>query len=149
MNSKPTRRSFFGQAGAALAAPLAATAAVAAPGSDSAARLAALEDANTIRSLLAPLLAVPSRMGLDSSVRSIVADRDETITIAADRTATIRVACTVESETPLESCGTLVEMARLQGDGLVRSTYRRVLAGTFVKTGGIWSFERATLEVTT
>jgi hypothetical protein len=141
-----TRRSFFGQAGAALAAPLAGATALAADGDDVAARLARLEDTNAIRALLAALLAEPARMGLTPDVRGIFADRDDTISVAHDGTATARVSCTVERATPIESCGTLVEMARLQGDGVVKGTERRVLHGSFVRRNGIWEFDHAELR---
>lgn len=147
MSNQRTRRSFFGQAGAALAAPLAATAAVAAEPDDAlAARLAALEDANAIRALLAALLAEPARLRLDPGVQSIAADRDDTIDVTAGGTATARVACTIETATPIESCGTLVEMARLQGDGVIKRSERRVLTSTFVKRDGIWQIERTELS---
>jgi hypothetical protein len=161
MNAKPTRRSFFGHAGAVLAAPLSATAAFAGehagPG-DVAGRLAALEDLNAIRALLrryvrlvgtgrreelGALFADPERASIDEHVRSAVADTDDTIAIAANGTATARVACTVETATPIERCGTLVEMARLQGDGFVRRSETRVLESSFVKRNGIWKIEHA------
>jgi len=145
MNTKPTRRNFFGAAGAAVAAPLAASAAFAAD--DLAERLAALEDQNAIRALLPALLADPGRMALDASVRSLTADLGDAITVAADGTASARIDCTVEIATPIESCGTLVEMARLQGDGLLVRRERRVLVGAFVKRDRAWEFESAKLEV--
>lgn len=150
MTSKPTRRSFFGQAGAALTIPLAATAAVAADGGDDlAARLARLEDSNAIRALLPALLANPARMAFDASVRSIAADGDDAIAVAADGTATARLGCTVQAATPIESGGTLVEMARLQGDGFVVRIEQRVLVSAFVKRDGSWKFESAKLEART
>lgn len=143
MNDQRTRRSFFG---AALAAPLAATAAVTAEPEDAlAARLAELEDANAIRAVLAALLAEPAQLQLDASVRRITADRDDTIAVAADGTATARVACTIETATPIESCGTLVEMARLQGDGVVKRNERRLLTSSFVKRNGTWHIEQTEL----
>jgi len=145
MNGKPTRRSFFGHAGAALAAPLAATSALAAGSDDLAARLARLEDANAIRALLPALLGEPARLRLGTDVRSIAADHHETIDVA-DGTASVRLDCTVERAMPIESCGTLVEMARLQGDGIVKRTERRVLHGRFVKRNGIWEFDNAELR---
>lgn len=147
MTSKPTRRSFFGQAGAALAAPLAATAVIAPDGDDDlAVRLARLEDSNAIRALLPALLAAPARMALDASVRSIAADGDDAIAVAADGTATARLGCTVQAATPIDGGGTLVEMARLQGDGCVVRSERRVLVSAFVKRDGNWKFESAKLE---
>ena len=139
MSSKPTRRSFLSGAGAALAAPLAAAPTLAAePNDGAAARLAALEDQSAIRAALAELLARPQQLALGGAVRSIAADRDEAIALAADGTATALVACTVETAEPIESCGTLVEMARLQGDGVVRRNERRMLITTFVKRNGSW-----------
>src|SRR5262245_26754476 len=75
MKSKPTRRSFFGQASVVLAVPLAATTAIAADdGDEVATRVAELEAMNAIRALLPPLLANPVRMALDARVRSVAAD---------------------------------------------------------------------------
>jgi hypothetical protein len=148
MNGKPTRRSFFGAAGAAVAAPLAASGAFAADaGSDLATRLASLEDENSIRALLPALLADPNRMTLDASVRSLAADTAGAITVAADGTASLHIDCAVETATPIESCGTLVEMARLQGDGLVVRSARGVLVAAFAKQDGIWRLQSAKLEV--
>ena len=144
---------FFGQAGAALAAPLAATGALAAENGgddDVATRLARLEDMNAIRALLPALLANPARMALDIDVRSIAADGDDAITVAANGTATARLGCTVEAAKPIESGGsTLVEMARLQGDGFVVRSERGVLVSAFVKRGGSWKLESAKFEVST
>jgi hypothetical protein len=147
MSNKPTRRWFFAKAGATLAAPLAATAAFAGERDGAgylAGRRSAFEDVDAIRALLAALLADPARLGLDAGA-NIAADRDDAITIATDGAATARVPCTVETATPIESCGTLVEMARLQGDGVVRRSERRVLASTFVKRNGIWHIEHTEL----
>jgi len=161
-NERRTRRSFFGHAGAALAAPLAATAALAGEHGDGAGdvaeRLVALEDIAAIRALqrryvrlvgtgrgedLAALFAEPRQASIDDRVRSAVADADDTIAVAANGTATARVACTVETATPIEGCGTLVEMARLQGDGIVKRSETRVLESTFVKRNGFWKIEHA------
>jgi hypothetical protein len=147
MSNQPTRRSFFATAGATLAVPLAATAALAGERDDAeylAGRRSALEDVNAIRALLAAVLAEPARLGLDAGAH-IAADHNDAIAIAADGTATARVPCTVETATPIDSCGTLVEMARLQGDGVVRRSERRVLASTFVKRNGTWHIEHTEL----
>jgi hypothetical protein len=151
MNGKPTRRSFFGHAGAALAAPLAAAAATAPGGSDDlAARLAQLEDLDAIRALLPGLLANPAR--LDACVRRLAPDGADATAVAiavpGDGTATAHVRCTAETATPIEGSGTLVEMARLQGDGFVVRSERRMLVGAFVKSAEGWTVTRAKLEVT-
>ena len=165
MRSHSTRRTFFGHTGAALAAPLAAGAASARDtdgGSDLAARLAALEDAAAIRDLqeryarlvnsaahveLAALFADPARAAIDAGVRRLMptAGADDAVTVTPDGTATARLGCTVEIVTPLAGDGTLVEMARLQGDGFVKRSERRVLASSFVKRNGLWKFEHAEL----
>jgi hypothetical protein len=163
MNGKPTRRAFFFGAGAALAAPVAATAALGARGeglSHPAALAAALDDSNAIRVLLArfmrlksarrhaelrQLFADPARAHIDPDVRRLAADEDANVALTADGTATAHVVCTVETTTPIESCGTLVEMARAQGEGFVVRSERRVLRGTFVKRTGVWKI--STMEL--
>jgi hypothetical protein len=160
MRSYPTRRTFFGHAGAALAAPLAAGAALARDTDDRgdlAARVAALEDAAAIRELqqtytrlvctgaraeVAALFADPARAAIDPGPRLLVpiAGADDAVTVAPGGTATARLGCTVEIVTPIAGDGTLVDMARLQGDGFVKRSERRVLASSFVKRDGVWKF---------
>jgi hypothetical protein len=145
MKGTTTRRRFFGGA-AALAAPLAAGTAVASD--DLAARLAILEDSRAIRALLlnwardvnAGKITAPA-----PNVRGLALDADAAIAVDFNGTATARVPCTVETATPIDGDETLVEMARQQGDGVVRRSERRVLAGTLVKHGGIWILERTEL----
>jgi hypothetical protein len=163
VNNRGTRRSFFGHAGAALAAPLAATAAFAGEHDGAGyilGRLAALEDVNAIRALqrrytrlvgtgrrekIAALFADPARAPIDEHVRSLVLNGDDTFAIATDGTATGRVPCIVTTATPIESCGTLVEMARLQGEGFVTRSECRTLATTFVKRDGAWRIDHVEL----
>jgi hypothetical protein len=159
MNDKRTRRKFFIGAGATLAAPLGVTAVLAGYGEGNGERsalLAALDDSNAIRVVLqryvrlvsagapaelAELFADPARAAVDASIRSLAADADANIALA-DGTATARVPCTVDTATPIESGGTLVEMARLQGDGVVKSSEKRVLSSSLVKIDGAWKIER-------
>jgi hypothetical protein len=158
MSSKPTRRMFFMGAGATLAAPLAAAGATV-PGTRSeqvAALLAAIEEQSAIRSVqqryvrlvnlgaYAELGALFAHAGaaIDRSIRSLLPDADVAVSLADDGTATTRVACTVETAAPIEGGGTLVEMARLQGDGFVARSERRVLASSFVKIDGIWKIQQ-------
>src|SRR5689334_19502421 len=111
MNGSTTRRRFFGSA-ALLASPLAAGTAVASD--DVAARLAALEDANSIRALLrewargvvAGVAAAPV-----ANIYGFTLDADVTITVAENGTATASVPCVVETATPIDGKETLVEMA--------------------------------------
>ena len=144
--STTTRRSFFSSA-ALLAAPIGAS--TAATSDDVAARLAALEDANAIRALLrdwargvvAGVAAAPA-----ANVYGLTLNDDVSITVAADGTATASVPCVVETATPIDGNETLVEMARLQGDGVVRRAERRVLHGSFVKRDGCWHFASTELR---
>jgi hypothetical protein len=164
MNDKPTRRSFFGHAGAALAAPLAATAAFGGEHHGAAyvlGRRDALEDVNAIRVLqltfarlvgsgrgeaIATLFADAAPATLGEHVRSLVIDGDDAIAFSTDGTATARVRCTVTTATPIADGGTLVEMARLQGDGVVKRSERRVLVSELVKRDGFWRFVNVELE---
>jgi hypothetical protein len=145
MNGVTTRRKFFGSA-ALLAAPLAADAAVASD--DIAARLAALEDVNAIRALLrdwARDVSAGKVTAPAASIRSLTLDADAAITIE-DGTASASVLCTIETATPIDGNETLVEMARQQGDGVVREAGRRALHGSFVKRNGLWCFANAELR---
>jgi len=81
-----------------------------------------------------------------ANIRSVTLDADGAIAIAVNGTATARVPCTVETATPIDGRETFVEMARLQGDGVVRRSAQRVLAGTFVKRNGIWKLEHTELN---
>jgi hypothetical protein len=162
MNGKRTRRSFFGSAGAALAAPLAATVAFGGERGGKTfvvGRRELLEDMNAIRTLqlkfarlagagkdkaLVALFADAGCVSVDSHVRCVVVDGDDSIQVLSDGTATARVPCIVTTATPIEPCGTLVEMARLQGDGFITRSERRVLESSYVKRDGVWKIERVT-----
>jgi hypothetical protein len=131
-----------------------------------AARLAALEDANAIRELqrayarhvgagaqaaAAALFAEPNRARLDATIRGVTLDGSEgqiAIEIAADRrTAVARAACVVRIETPIEAPGcTLVDMARAQGEGVVRRSERRSLEQRFVRRDGVWRIASSELR---
>jgi hypothetical protein len=162
-----TRRLFFWKAGAALSAPLAAVAASASGGNvddveSLKTRLAELENLNAIRDLhqayarhvnarahgeVAALFVEPSEVQLDATVCSLTADASgegDIIELAVDReTAVARFHCVVQLEVPIEPGCTLVEMARLQGDGFVRWSERRVLENIYVKRDGSWKIERS------
>jgi hypothetical protein len=167
-----TRRRFVLDAGVALAAPAALGVAAAADAREPTARgpfdarLAALEDTQAVRDLqrayarhvsarehaaAAELFAQPARASFDDAVRGLHAETladDVTIEIAADRRSAIaRAACVVRIEAPIDAPGcTLVEMARAQGEGVVRRSERRVLEQTFVRSGGVWKIDDAALR---
>jgi hypothetical protein len=165
-NEVSTRRRFFGHAGAALAAPLTAAAAgPQTPTDDSAARLAALEDANAIRALqreyvrlvnagahaeAARLFAAPAAAPIDASLRRLAADRfaaHDVIEVAADgATAAAYFECTVETETALVGSYTLVDMLRVQGEGALRAAEQRALETSYVKRGGAWKIASLVLR---
>jgi hypothetical protein len=162
-----TRRKFFLQASAALSMPLAASAAQAAKAYDSSSnpRLAALEDENAIRELQQAyarlvnsgaydkaddLLVDRSAVQIDASVRSLSMDgfgEHDAIEIAADRkTASARTLCAVRTETAIGPSCTLVEMAREQGEGVLRRAEKRVLRSDYVNVGGAWKIARLAWE---
>ena len=158
-----TRRLFFSKAGAALSAPL-AVATASASREDSEAlemRLAMLEEIDAIRELhqtyarlinaqahkeIVALFADPTRAQIDTSIRNVSSDhfaQQDVIDVATDhKTATARIHCRVQVETPIGPSCPLVEMARQQGDGVVRRAEKRVLESDYVKRGGVWKIER-------
>jgi len=158
-----TRRAFFWTAGAAMSTPLVAAPVAADEGGDeAAARLAALEDVNAIRTLVrsyakhvaagehaaaAALCTEPSGAGLDPAVTALSAagfGAGDAVELAADGcTATARMRCAVEIATPIEPVCTLVAMARAQGEGVLRRSDLRVLESTCVKQDGTWRIHRA------
>jgi hypothetical protein len=164
----PTRRSFIQTAGTALSVPLAAAAAgvpvdAVSENDPLHARLAHLEDVNAIRTLahayvqsvntgareaLAALFVDPSTIPVAPEIRAIMPDElmtDDSIEIAADRqTATARLHCTVQVETPIEPDCPLVDMARQQGGGVVRRTERGLLESVYLRREGVWKTQRST-----
>lgn len=161
-----TRRGFFWKAGAALSAPLAAAGAAASAaetGAEAEARLTRLEDENAIRALhqalaarinagargaAAELFLNPARAALDERVRGLASERfgeHDVIEVAEDgATAAARIYCTVHSEMPIEPDCTLAQMARAQGEGVLRCVERRVLEAAYVKRGGVWRIDSLT-----
>jgi SnoaL-like domain len=159
------RRGFLWRASAALAAPLAAgavsaSALAAGDRNTSLARLAQLEDVNAIRELTrryvrhvnagahheaASLFAEPARADTRST-RVLAADPlggEDAIEIAASgTTATARLHCAAEIERPIEPVTPLVEMARVQGGGVLRRSEHGVLEGAYIKRDGSWKIER-------
>lgn len=157
-----TRRSFFGRAGAALVAPLAATPVARDDASGTlAARVAELEDVNAIRMLQrafarsvssgsgdewAALFAEPAAAHVEPGIRRIAIDalgEGDLVELQGDGKAVAHSHCTVESAVPIDSTCTLVEMARLQGEGVIRRTERRLLEIACVKRDGDWKIAQA------
>jgi hypothetical protein len=166
-----SRRRFIRTAGAALAVPLAASEAFAAGRADDgemlAARLAELEDREAIRRLssafarhlnarafdeLAKLFVDSPKVSIDAEIRCVSADPagdDDRIEIAANRlTATARLHRVVETDMTIGPSCTLVDMARAQGEGYVRSCERRVIEQAYAKIDGRWKISESTFVST-
>ncbi len=56
-------------------------------------------------------------------------------------TARATLHCTVETQVPIAAEGTLVEMARAQGEGFVRAAACKVLAMVCVRERGTWKIK--------
>lgn len=161
-DSISTRRSFL-KAGAVLAVPVAAgvPAATAMANGGLEARLARREDEAAIRELHETLLrringgvsdeatklfANPKQASIDSTLRSVAAERDaepDAIEIAGNgRRATGRFHCAVEIESEIAQDCTLAQMAHAQGEGFLRSIERRLLKADYVKTVDGWAIAR-------
>jgi hypothetical protein len=88
---------------------------------------------------------------LDDHITRLAGDplgEPATIEVSADgATASATLPCVVETETAIEGAGdTLIEMARAQGEGVLRRTERAVLETTCVKPGGTWKIVAARLR---
>jgi len=156
--SETSRRAFL-KTGAIAAAPLAAVgvpvAALAADGSK--AKLARLEDERAIGELHGKLLRhlhagnAPAELfagkalKLEAGVRSIAPDHSAqpgAIAFSEDgKRASQRQPVKVEIAQELEGDGTLIQMARLQGNTLALAVLPKTLAVQYVRTGGGWAIE--------
>ena len=142
MKTAATRRSFIAAAGAAISAPVAVAASSSwLPPSGGRMdarqdRLAALEDERAIRALnQAHCSTTPGIAPHDFG------EHDQ-IEIAPDRkTATARFSVTLHTETELELCP-LVEMARLQGGGVIARAEHVVLKGVYTRGEDGWKILR-------
>ena len=150
-----TRRSFFAKAGTALALPLAAGAATADPGAPE----GASDPVKAIRRLQQALAReINDATGREAQLftagklpaelvgvtRLLPADFGEhdAIEVGADgRSARATVHCAVETQVPIAAEGTLIEMARAQGEGFVRAKACKVLDMACVCTGGTWKIK--------
>jgi len=149
---KPTRRSFFTKASAALALPLAT-------GAFSQAPVAAADDVTSVRRLqqalareingatghAAELFAggtLPLALAGVIGLQPMDFGEHDFIEIAADgRTARATFRCAVESHIPIAAEGTLIDMARAQGEGFTRSKAYRILDMVYVRARGTWKID--------
>jgi hypothetical protein len=154
-----TRRNFFVKAGTALALPLAAGAATTDLVTREDPPLGTLDPVKSIRRLQQALAReINDATGLTSELfaggkvpaelagvtRLLPADFGEhdAVEIATDgRTARATVHCAVETQVPIAAEGTLIEMARAQGEGFVRTTACRVLDMVCVRAGETWKIK--------
>jgi hypothetical protein len=157
-STNTTRRSFL-KSGAIVAAPIAAVAAPAAvlAGDGSSARLARLEDTRAIEALNRDFVRRFNASGAEGAARLFVrgtsprldgaarlaldpAAEPELFEISDDgASARCRQACIVEHDHALEGEGTLIQMARLQGNTQVQTTERRVLVAEYVRRDDGWA----------
>jgi hypothetical protein len=154
-----TRRDFFIKAGVAASAP--ATFALGTPanaGSDSSLpkRLAELEDENALRRLTAEFVGLVNA-GSDvlnlmwPSVAEIVPGDfhlHASISVDTERLrAEVRLPCTVEVDVPIDAPhSVLLDMAQLQGEGLLRQHKTRTLRLSCMRADAGWSVLHAELE---
>lgn len=157
--SETSRRAFL-KTGAIVAAPLAAVgvpvAALAADGSK--AKLARLEDERAIGELHGKLLRhlhagnAPAELfargnppRIEAGVRSIVPDHSaqpEGLAFSHDgQRASQRQPVNVEIAQELEGDGTLIQMARLQGNTLALAVLPKTLVAQYVRTASGWAIE--------
>ncbi|HMB73032.1 MAG TPA: hypothetical protein VKQ06_05635 [Gammaproteobacteria bacterium] len=156
-NEKATRRGFFLKAGAVVSVPVAFMGAAQAEESPAlAARLARLEDERTLRRIGAELIAavnVGDRAALeplDTQLREIGVtqfDSSAHIEVRDDRcSAHVRIDCVAAFDKPIEAPGSsLLDMARSQGEGFVRTRRRMALELHCERTPAGWQLLRARL----
>jgi len=165
--SKSTRRSFL-KGGAIIAAPLAmigAPAAAALAGSGDRDRLARLEDEKTIRDLHGNWMrlvnagnyAGAAKLYADDKCSCALAgivsidqgqDGSEAFEFAHDgNRASATYAATVAVETAIAPDHTLAQMLHAQGEGMVRTSERRMLKADYIRTReGGWAISRLDFE---
>jgi hypothetical protein len=165
--NRATRRGFLLKATSALSAPIALAAAggraSARPRIDAEATLVALEDERSIRALqlayaervnaASPTRAPADPSGAlgDATIAALVVDLRDAVQVAPDRrTAKAVLRCEIVVETPIDAPGySLVDLARLQGEGVLRRRETRALEQTFTRENGIWKIASTALKEST
>lgn len=161
--STSSRRSFL-KGGAIAAAPLAvALPAAALAAEDHRARARRLQDEVEIAALhqawlrklatsldASPLFAGAKAARLDPAIQRVSADHAgeaDRIEVAADGlSARGQFAVIVDLESQLPHAGTVAQMARLQGGGVVRHAEGRTLHASYVKQAGAWAIAEMELR---
>jgi hypothetical protein len=164
MPADSSRRRFFFKAGAALSVPL--TAGVAGAGAvDQPGSMAATDemrrDVEAIRKLQQNLAREINAASVAGAAAYFVRTEDAAALAGISRlvpadfgehdlveiepggvAARAEFHCSVETRTPIEASGTLVDMARQQGEGFVRRRETRVLEARYAMREGRWKIER-------
>lgn len=146
-----TRRNFFLKASAALSLPLAAASepSVAHDDMDSIRRLhqtlaSAINDDTARASDLFADGNLPAALATVTRLQPADFGQHDTIEIAPDaRTAHATFHCVIETRVPIAAEGTLIEMARAQGEGFIRSTSSRMLEFLYVRDADTWKIKTA------
>jgi hypothetical protein len=159
-NPAHSRRSFIAIAGATLSAPVAAVATSSpswlSPSGGSQdplhARLAQLEDVDAIRALNRAFV-IDVNAGAAVIGPGVVGmshdgfGEQDVIEIAPDReTAAARIHVTVHTEAAIAPDCTVVQMARLQGGGVITGADAAVLENSYVRNDGVWKFVKSTRQ---
>lgn len=154
-----TRRDLFVKAGAAACAPAALALGVPANaqwGSQLPQRLAELEDGNALRRLTAELIGLVNE---ESAVHSLLrpsvveiapSDFDLHATVHVDTErhhAKVLLPCTVTVDMPIDAPDSvLLDMAMLQGEGLLQQQQIQTLRLSCIRSENEWSVVQAELE---
>lgn len=145
MSNNMTSRRDFLKTGALAAVPVAAgLPAAALAADDSKAALAHLQDERAIEALTRDVLRQFNRGEagnlFDRGIARVAldADAEPSLAIHGDM-ATARFACTVDTEHGLEGHGTLVEMARLQGNAGATSSTAKTLVARYTRQNDHWT----------
>jgi hypothetical protein len=146
-----TRRNFFLKAGTALSFPLAAGGSDARPDEPDAAasirrmqqKLArAINDATGRAAALFASGKLPAELAAVTRLQPADFGEYDAIETAADgQSARATLHCLVETRVPIAAESTLIEMARAQGEGFIRSTDRKMLELIYVRHAGTWKIK--------
>jgi hypothetical protein len=151
MSNTTTSRRDFLKTGALAAVPVAAAGfpAAAIAADDSQAALARLQDERALEALTREALRQFNQGGsaqfAAGVTRVALTDEAHELEVTGD-TATARFACTVDTAHALEGQGTLLDMARLQGNAGRTETTGQTLLARYTRQQGQWAI--AALDLT-
>ena len=144
MTSSTSRRNFL-KTGAMAAVPVAAGLPVAAlAADDSKAALVRLQDERAIEALTRDTLRSFNRGSqgdlFAKGIARVALDAAEEPSLVIDGdAATARFACTVDTVLALEGRGTLIDMARLQGNAAATSSTAKTLVARYTRQNDLWT----------